>query len=106
MRLPIDTQIVKFAVAGPAEPVLDYELPANKDVLGRTLLLTVEEASILLRLGRTSAYELVMRGMIPSIKIGRRRLVVRAGLEAYVAKLVDSQRQEFDRPTADRLPSR
>ena len=25
MRLPIDTQTVKFAAAGPAEPVLDYE---------------------------------------------------------------------------------
>jgi hypothetical protein len=30
MRLPIDTGIVKFAAAGPAEPVLDYETRAPK----------------------------------------------------------------------------
>lgn len=30
MRLPIDTQTVKFAAAGPAEPVLDYETRSAK----------------------------------------------------------------------------
>jgi hypothetical protein len=30
MRLPIDTQTVKFAAAGPAEPVLDYETRVPK----------------------------------------------------------------------------
>jgi len=30
MRLPIDTQAVKFAAAGPAIPVLDYETKAPK----------------------------------------------------------------------------
>jgi hypothetical protein len=30
MRLPIDTQTVKFAAAGAAEPVLDYETRAPK----------------------------------------------------------------------------
>jgi len=30
MRLPIDTGTVKFAAAGPAEPVLDYETRALK----------------------------------------------------------------------------
>ena len=30
MRLPIDTGSVKFAAAGPAEPVLDYEPRAPK----------------------------------------------------------------------------
>ncbi len=30
MRLPIDTANVKFAAAGPAEPVLDYESRAPK----------------------------------------------------------------------------
>ena len=30
MRLPIDTTTVKFAAAGPAEPVLDYETRAPK----------------------------------------------------------------------------
>lgn len=30
MRLPIDTGTVKFAAAGPAEPVLDYETRVAK----------------------------------------------------------------------------
>ena len=30
MRLPIDTATVKFAAAGPAEPVLDYETRTQK----------------------------------------------------------------------------
>jgi len=59
--------------------------------LGRSVLLTVEEAAELLRLGRTTTFELVMRGDIQSVKIGRRRLVVREGLDRYVAELLASQ---------------
>lgn len=55
------------------------------------LLLTVEQAAIMLGLGRTTTYELVMRGQIQSVKIGRRRLVVRQGLDSYVSDLVTSQ---------------
>ena len=36
---------------------------------------TVAEAAALLGIGRSSAYEAVRRGQIPSIKIGRRVLV-------------------------------
>jgi len=84
MRLPIDTETVKFAAAGPAEPILGDQSDADSGMCGRTLLLTVEEAARLLRLGRTSTYELVMRGEIQSVRIGRRRLVVREGLDRYV----------------------
>ncbi|MFI4971033.1 MAG: helix-turn-helix domain-containing protein [Hyphomicrobiales bacterium] len=59
--------------------------------LDLSLLLTVEEAAILLRLGRTQTYELVMRGKVPSVKIGRRRLVVREGLRTYVSTLLEEQ---------------
>ena len=58
---------------------------------GPSVLLTVEEAAELLRLGRTTTFELVMRGDIQSVKIGRRRLVVREGLDRYVAELLASQ---------------
>lgn len=58
---------------------------------GLSVLLTVEEAAALLRLGRTTTFELVMRGDIQSVKIGRRRLVVREGLDQYVAELLRSQ---------------
>ena len=91
MRLPIDTGTVKIAVAGPSEPILDNESIAVAGDCGRTLLLTVEEAASLLRLGRTSTYELVMRGQIQSVRIGRRRLVVREGLDRYVSELLASQ---------------
>jgi excisionase family DNA binding protein len=91
MRLSIDNGTVKFAAAGPAEPALDNESSAVAGEWGRTLLLTVEEAAGLLRPGRTSTYELVMRGQIQSVKIGRRRLVVRDGLIRYIAELLASQ---------------
>lgn len=63
--------------------------------LDLSLLLTVEEAAILLRLGRTQTYELVMRGKVPSIKIGRRRLVVREGLRTYVSTLLEEQSPSY-----------
>ena len=59
--------------------------------LDPSLLPTVEESAILLRLGRTQTYELIMRGKIQSVKIGRRRLVVRNGLDNYVAGLLGEQ---------------
>jgi excisionase family DNA binding protein len=59
--------------------------------LDPSLLLTFEESAILLRLGRTQTYELIMCGKIQSVKIGRRRLVVRNGLQNYVAGLLGEQ---------------
>ena len=44
------------------------------------LLLSVEEAADQLRLGRTRTYELVKTRKIQSVKVGRRRLVVRSSL--------------------------
>ena len=55
---------------------------------GPPLLLTMMETASLLRLGRTQTYELVMGGRIPSVTIGRRRLVVRSGLEEFVNGLL------------------
>jgi excisionase family DNA binding protein len=48
------------------------------------LTLTVEEAARLLRIGKNQAYEAVRKGQIPSISIGRRRLVPRARLLAML----------------------
>lgn len=39
------------------------------------LTLTVEEAAARLGISRTLAYELVRQGKIPSLRLGRRRLV-------------------------------
>jgi len=45
---------------------------------GPSVLLTVEEAAVLLR-----------RGDIQSVKIGRRRLVLRAGVQEFVDGLLE-----------------
>jgi excisionase family DNA binding protein len=51
------------------------------------LLLSVEEAADVLRLGRTRISELVMTKRIQSVKAGRRRLVVRTSLLDFVQTL-------------------
>jgi excisionase family DNA binding protein len=55
------------------------------------LLLSVEEAADQLRLGRTRTYELVMTRKIQSVKVGRRRLVVRSSLLDFVQTLLVEQ---------------
>jgi excisionase family DNA binding protein len=48
-------------------------------------LLTVDETIQILRVGRTTVNELLWSGALPSIKLGRRRLVRRADLERFLA---------------------
>ena len=54
------------------------------------VVLTIEEAGELLRLGRSSAYEAARRGQVPTIRIGRRLLVPRAALERMLEGPVGS----------------
>jgi excisionase family DNA binding protein len=58
---------------------------------GYPMLVTVEEAAMLMRIGRTTAYELVMSGKLKSVKVGRRRLVVSDGIREYVGELLRIQ---------------
>ena len=51
------------------------------------LLLNVEEAARLLGIGRTTLFALIDQGRIQTVRLGRRRLVVRAGLERFVEEL-------------------
>ncbi|MEU6990574.1 helix-turn-helix domain-containing protein [Streptomyces sp. NPDC046465] len=51
------------------------------------VLLTVEEAARRLRIGRTTAFRLVLAGEIESVTVGRLRRVPADALSAYVAKL-------------------
>ena len=44
-------------------------------------MLTVPEAAKLLRIGRNHAYELVARGEIPSVRLGRLIRIPRAALD-------------------------
>ena len=55
------------------------------------LLLSVEKAADVIGLGRTRTYELVMAKKIQSVKVGRRRLVVRSSLADFVQALLVEQ---------------
>ena len=48
---------------------------------GESLVLTIQEAAEILRIGRSAAYEAARTGELPVIQFGRRKLVPRAALE-------------------------
>ena len=47
----------------------------------KRLVLSVTEAAVALGISRAHAYELVARGQLPSLRLGRRIVVPRRGLE-------------------------
>ena len=51
-----------------------------------SLLLTVSEAAGVLRISRNLAYELVARGELPAVRLGRVIRVPRYGLEQWIAR--------------------
>ena len=51
------------------------------------LLLTVEEAAQRLGIGRSHTYVYVLRGDLPSVKLGRARRVPAIELEGFVERL-------------------
>ena len=55
----------------------DPETPALTD----RLVFTVVEAAYLMNISRAFAYELVARGELPAIRLGRRIVIPRLGLE-------------------------
>ena len=59
------------------------------------ILLDIDEAARRLGMGRSFTYALVLRGDIPSVKLGRSRRVVAAGLEEYVrGRLQEAEGQD------------
>lgn len=52
------------------------------------MLYDVPRACEELSIGRVALYELINSGKLGSVRIGRRRLIPRSSLEAYVAKLI------------------
>ena len=56
------------------------------------LLLSVDEASAALSLGRTSVYKLVLRKEIFSVKVGGARRIPVAALHEFVARLTDLEK--------------
>lgn len=72
---------------GQTEPALEVNSPRAE----APILLTVPETAEQLRLGRTRTHQLVIAGRIPSVTIGRRRLVIRSELEKFVNDLWHQQ---------------
>jgi excisionase family DNA binding protein len=56
------------------------------EMAGDRLVYTVAEAGELLGISRAFAYELISRGELPVIRLGRRRLVPKAALLALIAQ--------------------
>jgi excisionase family DNA binding protein len=48
-------------------------------------VLTIAEAALVLRIGRNSAYEAARRGELPTVQVGRRRLVSKLALERLLS---------------------
>ncbi len=69
------------------------------------MLLTVREAAALLRISRNLAYELVARGEMPAIRLGRVIRVPRAALEEWLrAEPADATRAQSARERTLALP--
>jgi excisionase family DNA binding protein len=58
--------------------------PSLPSVDDERLVYSVAEAGALLGISRAFAYELVARGELPVIRLGRRRLIPRAALLALI----------------------
>lgn len=57
----------------------------------RPLLLRPEQAGSMLGIGRSKVYELLANGRLPSLHIGKRRLIERRELEVFVERLRGEQ---------------
>lgn len=55
------------------------------------LAYSLDEAIEALSIGRTHLFDLLRRGEIASVKVGRRRLVLAESLDAYLARLIAEQ---------------
>ncbi len=67
------------------------------------LVLTVPEAARLLRISRSLAYELVARGELPAIRLGRAIRIRRLALDSWGAVSASKHREEADHSTNVRI---
>ena len=74
---------------------MELTLPAGDQKSGVTLLepatMSVEAAARVLGIGRQTAYELVRRGEIPVLRLGRRLLVPKVALERMLSESYQTQ---------------
>jgi len=67
------------------QPIGGQEMTIEKLIQPEKRVLTIQEASKVLRIGRDLTYDLVKDGTIPSIKLGRIYRVPIVQLNAYIA---------------------
>ena len=82
----------RLTTADPLTAVSDATTSSRLVV--RPLLVSVEEAAGLLGIGRTTLYELIRRGDVRPIRIGRCVRIPQRELEAFVERLVGGSRSE------------
>lgn len=63
----------------------DYE---GRKAMNEKILVTVDQATRMLSIGRSKLLELTYAGEIPSFKLGNRRLYSPSDLEAWAASLM------------------
>jgi excisionase family DNA binding protein len=63
---------------------MDTVIEKSSEPCDHRLVYTVAEAAVLLGISRAFAYELVARGELPVIRLGRRRLVPKVALVALI----------------------
>lgn len=63
----------------------------NLPIPDRAHLLTIEEACQALGIGRTKTYELVMNGILASVKIGSRRLIAVTTITDYIERCLNTE---------------
>ncbi|HVA05061.1 MAG TPA: helix-turn-helix domain-containing protein [Acidimicrobiales bacterium] len=73
------------APAGPGPGHADETTPPPS--MGR-LVLTVDEAAYLLNIFRSLAYELIARGELPALRLGRRIVIPRVMLEELLGTAI------------------
>jgi excisionase family DNA binding protein len=65
-----------------------------------TYLVSVEEAARLLSMSRAKVYDLVLQGLIPSVKVGRSRRVLVEGIQGFIEQLQVEQAVDDRNPVA------
>ena len=84
--LPINRGSNGSSTSSPAE---DRGYPDDDSEAPRRLTFTVDEAAFLLNISRGLAYELIARGEIGSIRLGRRIVIPRVVLEELTGTSID-----------------
>lgn len=66
-------------------------MPAEASTDATRVAYGVDEACSALSLGRTALFDLMRTGQISSVKVGRRRLIPVAAVDAFIQRLVAEQ---------------